>query len=142
MLKQERRRAGEAELALKEAGLSLDKKRRSSPILGRTSPIRVEGPVPESMTSLVSSVVKSTSSDRHSGTASSAVSAHSTDSAQRPNLSSTLEERSVRRDHATPSSGVVESRSSQDWSAVKAGTVHAHMYSVHVYMHVLYIYSM
>ena len=42
MLKQERRRAAEAELALKEAGgADLSKKRPPSPILGRTSPIQV-----------------------------------------------------------------------------------------------------
>lgn len=42
MLKQEKRRALEAEVALKDAGVKTWK-RSNSPILGRTSPVQTEG---------------------------------------------------------------------------------------------------
>ena len=110
MLKQERRRAREAELALKEAGVAVDRKRPPSPILGRTSPLEVKGHVPDTMTSLVSSAKKSTrgcGSDTPSVVSSLGVS--STGGQDRGSA-------------ASPSHGVMESRSSQDWKAVRAGT--------------------
>ncbi len=132
ILKQERRRANEAESALKEAGLSVERKRPPSPILGRTSPLRVDGPVPESMISMVSSTNGASSRN----TVGSAVSLPSSQS-----RSSSAVSTSERRRHSsgaattatvaasttagsgsrTTSSGVGESRSSQDWSAMKAG---------------------
>jgi hypothetical protein len=131
ILKQERRRANEAESALKEAGLSVERKRPPSPILGRTSPLRVDGPVPESMISMVSS----TNSASSRNTVGSAVSLPSSQS-----RSSSAVSTSERRRHSSgattttvaasatagsgsrsTSSGVGESRSSQDWSAMKAG---------------------
>ena len=116
MLKQERRRAGEAEVALKEAGLSLDKKSRSSPILGRTSPIQVEGPVPDSMMSLVKAGKLSASRDSAIG---SAVSTHTTGT---PRVGSSSSGERSSHSSTTSAHSMVESRSSQDWNAVKAGT--------------------
>ena len=131
ILKQERRRANEAESALKEASLAVERKRPPSPILGRTSPLRVDGPVPESMISMVSS----TNSASSQNTVGSAVSLPS--SQIRSSLGMTTTERHHSSDAATTASatastaavgsrsagGVGESCSSQDWSAMKAGTV-------------------
>ena len=118
MLKQERRRAGEAEVALKEAGLSLDKKSRSSPILGRTSPIQVEGPVPNSMMSLVKAGRLSASRDSAIGSAVS-TRIHTTGT---PQMGSSSSGEQSSHSSATSAHSMVESRSSQDWNAVKAGT--------------------
>lgn len=71
--------------------------------------LQVEGPVPDSMTSVVSSSVKG--SLRGATAASAESSSH---------LGSTVETGSHRG--ATQPSRAVESRSSQDWKAVKAGT--------------------
>lgn len=122
ILKQERQRANEAESALKEAGLSMERKRPPSPILGQTSPLRVDGPVPESMISMVSST-KSASSRN------TLVSAVSLPSSQSRAVTTTEQCHSSRAATSTPtattvesrSAGVVESRSSQDWTAMKAG---------------------
>ena len=112
MLKQEKRRAAEAEAALKDAGVAVDKGRPPSPVLGRTSPIQVEGPVPASMTSLVSSV--------KSNAGGPSMASLST-SRQMMGSSSTAEQC---HSDADTSHSVVESRSSQDWKAVKAGTLY------------------
>ena len=131
ILKQERRRANEAESALKETGLAVERKRPPSPILGRTSPLQVDGPVPESMISMVSS----TNSASSQNTVGSAVSLPS--SQIRSNSAVTTTERRHSSGAATTAtvsastaavgscstSGVGESHSSQDWSAMKAGTV-------------------
>ena len=110
MLKQEKRRAAEAEAALKDAGMAIDKRRPLSPVLGRTSPIQVEGPIPDSMTSLVSSMKSSSV-----GGSTASVST----SQQMMGLSSTAEQH---RSGTGTSHSMIESRSSQDWKAVKAGT--------------------
>ena len=132
ILKQERRRANEAESALKEAGLSVEKRRPSSPILGRTSPLQVDGPVPESMISMVSS----TSSASSRNTVGSAVSLPSSQSRSSSAVTSSERRHSsgagdttatvaastaANGSHST--SGVGESRSSQDWSVMKAGAI-------------------
>ena len=128
ILKQERQRANEAELALKEAGVSMERKRPPSPILGRTSPLRVDGPVPESMISMVSSTTSASSRT----TVGSAVSLPSSQSRSSSAVITTEQHHSSRAATtaaSTPaastvgsrSAGVMESRSSQDWSVMKAG---------------------
>lgn len=132
ILKQERRRANEAESALKEAGLSVERKRPPSPILGRTSPLQMEGPVPESMISMVSA----TRSALSRNAVGSAVSLPSSQSWSSSAVTSTERRRSSGPTATTATaavaasttaggsrstSGVGESRSSQDWTAMKAG---------------------
>ena len=143
ILKQERRRANEAESALKEAGLSVEKRRPSSPILGRTSPLRVDGPVPESMISMVSS----TSSASSRNTVGSAVSLPSSQS--RSSSAVTILERhhssgagdatatvaaSTATNGSRSTSGVGESRSSQDWSAMKAGAIRIQLFKPQIWV--------
>lgn len=134
ILKQERQRANEAESALKEAGLSVERKRPPSPILGRTSPLRVEGPVPESMISMVSA----TRSALSRNAIGSAVSLPSSQSWSSSAVTSTERRHSSGPTATTATatvagsttaggscstSGVGESRSSQDWTAMKAGII-------------------
>ena len=130
ILKQERRRANEAESALKEAGLSVEKRRPPSPILGRTSPLRVEGPVPESMISMVSSTNSASSrntvgsaaslSSSQSRSSSAVTSSERRHSSGAGNSAATVAA-STAANGSRSASGVGESRSSQDWSAMKAG---------------------
>ena len=119
ILKQERRRANEAESALKEAGVAVERKRPLSPILGRTSPLQVEGPVPDSMISMVSSATKRASSGTFVGTT------VSMSSQSRPSSTRTSTEQRHSSSATTTAvgshNGVADSRSSQDWSAMKAG---------------------
>ena len=144
ILKQERRRANEAESALKEAGLSVEKRRPSSPILGRTSPLRVDGPVPESMISMVSS----TSSTSNRNTVGSTASLPSSRSRSSSAVTTSSERRhssgagdataivaastAVNGSHST--SGAGESRSSQDWSAMKAGAIRIQLFKLQIWV--------
>ena len=85
--------------------------------------VQVEGPVPDSMTAIVSSFVKG--SLRGATTASAESSSR---------LGSTAETDSHRSGVAVSQpNSVVESRSSQDWKAVKAGI------QILMYLHVLYV---
>ena len=108
--------------------MSMERKRPSSPILGRTSPIRVDGSVPESMISMVSSTTNASSRT----TVGSAVSLPSSQSRSSSAVTTTEQHHSSRAATiaaSTPaastvgsrSAGVMESRSSQDWSVMQAG---------------------
>ena len=76
-----------------------------------TLPVQVEGPVPDSMISIVSSSVKGS------------LSGAATSSAEPPSRPVSTAETGSHRSGvaAAQPSSVVESRSSQDWKAVKAG---------------------
>ena len=124
ILKQERRRANEAESALKEAGLAVERKRPPSPILGRTSPLWVDGPVPESLISMVS-LTNNASSQNTVGSAVSLPSSQSrlssavtTTEWRHSSGAATTATASTATGGSCSTSGVVDSR---DWSAMKAG---------------------
>lgn len=124
MLKQERRRANEAESTLKDAGLAMEKKRPPSPILGRTSPLSVEGPVPDSMISMLSS----TKSRPKRTTLESVTPVLLQDKSSSGMVVANWQCSTSVTATATAAGGafhsdIADSCCSEDWSAVKAGNV-------------------
>ena len=112
----------------------MERKRPPSPILGRTSPLRVEGPVPESMISMVSatksalsrntvgSAVSLPSSWSWSSSAVTSTERHCSSGPAATTATATVAA-STTAGGSRSTSGVGESRSSQDWTAMKAGII-------------------